>query len=161
EAALREQFIPRRIYGDYLQSVLFWHAKVADSRSLGGVESVAGEAVDIAISGSTAVVTIEGNRQIKADRVVVATGNNPPVELFGDPSCVGHPGFVDNPWKTWDFQKQNNGANAILVGAGLTMIDAFLTLKEGGWHGPIQAISRNGIFPLSHFKGIEYPNFPP
>ena len=47
------------------------------------------------------------------------------------------------------------------MGAGLTMIDAFLTLKEGGWRGKIQAISRNGIVPLSHFKGIEYPNFPP
>jgi uncharacterized NAD(P)/FAD-binding protein YdhS len=161
EAKLREQFIPRRIYGDYLQSVLFWHAKAADSKALGGVESIAGEAVDIALSGSSAVVTIEGNRQIKADKIVLATGNNAPVELFVDPSCAGHDGFVDNPWKTWEYQKQNHGDNGILVGAGLTMIDAFLTLKEGGWKGKIQAISRNGIVPLSHFKGIEYPNFPP
>src|SRR5205807_2641111 len=27
EAALREQFLPRRTYGDYLQSLLFWYTK--------------------------------------------------------------------------------------------------------------------------------------
>jgi uncharacterized NAD(P)/FAD-binding protein YdhS len=161
EPVLREQFIPRRIYGDYLQSLLFWHTKVADARAVGGVESIHGEAVDITVNGSKATITVEGNRQVQADKVILATGNNAPVELFGDAACAGHPGFVDNPWKSWDFQKQNTGDLAILVGAGLTMIDAFLTIKEGGWKGKIVAISRNGIFPLSHFKGIEYPNFPP
>jgi uncharacterized NAD(P)/FAD-binding protein YdhS len=48
-----------------------------------------------------------------------------------------------------------------LVGTGLTMIDAFLTLKEGGWKGRVIAISRNGLIPFAHFKGIEYPDFPP
>src|SRR4051812_15551950 len=29
EAVLRERFVPRKIYGDYLQSLLFWHSKGA------------------------------------------------------------------------------------------------------------------------------------
>ena len=47
--------------------------------------------------------------------------------------------------------------NVILVGTGLTMIDAFLSLKDLGWKGKIYAVSRNGLLPWSHFKGMEYP----
>jgi uncharacterized NAD(P)/FAD-binding protein YdhS len=41
------------------------------------------------------------------------------------------------------------------------MVDTFLTLSEVGWRGTIRAVSRNGLLPLSHFRGIEYPSFPP
>ena len=161
EAQLREQFIPRRIYGDYLQGVLFWHAKVADSKALGGIERLSAEAVDISLNGSEATITLDGDRQVKADKVVLATGNNPPGEMGSGFVPVGNAGFINNPWQTWDFLPQNNGENAILVGTGLTMIDAYLTLKHGGWKGPIIAISRNGLIPHAHFKGIEYHDFPP
>src|SRR3954453_15424415 len=50
EPALREQFIPRRIYGDYLQGLFFWHTKAADTRSLGGIEALSGEVVDIMLN---------------------------------------------------------------------------------------------------------------
>ena len=161
EAQLREQFIPRRIYGDYLQSVLFWHAKAADSKALGGIERLTAEAVDITLNGSEATITLDGDRHLKADKVVLATGNNPPGEMGSGSVPVGHAGFINNPWQTWDYQPQNNGENAILLGTGLTMIDAYLTLKHGGWRGPIVAISRNGLIPHAHFKGIEYHDFPP
>jgi uncharacterized NAD(P)/FAD-binding protein YdhS len=41
------------------------------------------------------------------------------------------------------------------------MVDVFLTLAEAGWRGTIRAVSRNGLLPLSHFRGIEYSEFPP
>ena len=41
------------------------------------------------------------------------------------------------------------------------MIDTFLTLSALKWQGTIYAVSRTGLLPLSHFKGIEYPDFPP
>jgi len=31
-------------------------------------------------------------------------------------------------------------------------------LKDLGWRGKIFALSRNGLLPLSHFKGFEYPD---
>jgi uncharacterized NAD(P)/FAD-binding protein YdhS len=159
EAALREQFIPRRIYGDYLQSLFFWHTKAADTRSLGGIEALAGAVVDIALTDGAATVALDGDRRVVADKVVLATGNNAPVELkLIGPACAG---FVDNPWLPWSCEGQNQGGNALLVGSGLTMIDAYLTLTEQGWKGKIYSISRNGLIPHSHFKGIEYPEFPP
>jgi uncharacterized NAD(P)/FAD-binding protein YdhS len=38
------------------------------------------------------------------------------------------------------------------------MVDTFLTLQGLGWRGKIFAVSRNGLLPLSHFKGFEYPD---
>ncbi len=159
EAALREQFIPRRIYGDYLQSLFFWHTKAADTRSLGGIEALAGEVVDITLNDAEATIAINGDRRVVADKVVLAVGNNAPVELaLNGPHCSG---FINNPWQPWSCESQNHGGDAVLVGSGLTMIDAFLTLKQQGWKGRIFSLSRNGLIPHAHFKGIEYHEFPP
>ncbi len=161
EPVLREQFIPRRIFGDYLQSVLFWYAKTADSGTLGGIEALNCEALDITLNGPHATIALAGGQQVKADKVVLATGNNPPAELPVSTPSGDHAGYIGNPWQPWNGQKQNNGEDAILVGTGLTMIDAYLTLKAEGWKGKVIAFSRNGLLPLAHFKGIEYPDFPP
>jgi len=40
-------------------------------------------------------------------------------------------------------------------------VDVFLTLSEVGWQGNIIAVSRNGMIPQAHFRGIEYPDFLP
>ena len=48
-----------------------------------------------------------------------------------------------------------------MLGTGLTMVDVFLTLTEREWPGRLVAISRNGMIPQSHFRGIEYPDFLP
>jgi uncharacterized NAD(P)/FAD-binding protein YdhS len=37
----------------------------------------------------------------------------------------------------------------------------FLTLRALGWGGTIYAVSRTGLLPLPHFKGSDYPLFPP
>ena len=49
----------------------------------------------------------------------------------------------------------------MLLGTGLTTIDAVLTLQALGWQGSIIAVSRHGLLPRSHFRGIDYSDFPP
>ena len=48
-----------------------------------------------------------------------------------------------------------------MLGTGLTTVDAIITLRTLGWMGSIHAISRHGWVPHAHFRGIEYPEFPP
>ena len=48
-----------------------------------------------------------------------------------------------------------------MLGTGLTTVDVIISLRAMGWMGSIHAISRHGWFPHSHFRGIEYPDFPP
>jgi uncharacterized NAD(P)/FAD-binding protein YdhS len=35
-----------------------------------------------------------------------------------------------------------------------------LTLRALDWRGKVYAVSRNGLLPLAHFKGQDYPDFP-
>ena len=44
---------------------------------------------------------------------------------------------------------------------GLTTVDAIVTLLALGWRGTIHAVSRHGLLPESHFKGVDDPHFPP
>jgi uncharacterized NAD(P)/FAD-binding protein YdhS len=159
EPVLREQFIPRKTYGDYLQALLFWHTRGAGNTNV-QLDIVHGEAFDVVVGPERAAVVVEGHPTIEADKVLLATGNPPPAEL---PFAAGfqHPRFLQNPWKLPDFSQTDPRENIVLVGAGLTMIDVFLTLSSCRWQGTIFAVSRTGLLPLSHFHGVAHPEFPP
>ena len=72
-----------------------------------------------------------------------------------------HPAYCANPWGGWYEHVPDSAEDVLLVGTGLTMIDVFLTLHTLGWSGMIYAVSRTGLLPLAHFKGSDYPLFPP
>ncbi len=147
---LRERFIPRMIYGDYLQSLAQHH--------LSEVSHVRGEAVDVKDDGS---VLLAGGREIKADRIVLATGNEAPADLPGAESLAAHPAWAGNPWLPWHEKLPPDTGTIILLGTGLTTVDAIITLRALGWLGRIHAVSRHGWLPNAHFCGIDYPDFPP
>jgi uncharacterized NAD(P)/FAD-binding protein YdhS len=44
-------------------------------------------------------------------------------------------------------------AAVLLLGTGLSMVDAFLSLEQRGHRGPIVAVSRRGLLPSPHRKG--------
>lgn len=48
-----------------------------------------------------------------------------------------------------------------VAGNRLTMVDVVLTLDRLGWQGNITAISRHGMLPKSHFRGIAYEDYLP
>jgi uncharacterized NAD(P)/FAD-binding protein YdhS len=92
---------------------------------------------------------------------VLATGNEPPAPLPGSDSLSGHPAWVGNPWQAWEERLPHHEGSIIILGTGLTAVDAILTLRALGWLGKIHAVSRHGWFPREHFRGIRYPDFPP
>ncbi|HWA99742.1 MAG TPA: FAD/NAD(P)-binding protein [Pirellulales bacterium] len=167
EATLRETFIPRKTYGDYLRSLLLWYSRPLDDSAEFQVDFIDGEAVDVQRQGERCIVLLADGQAIEADKVLLATGNQPPAELsVASPEVLQHPGYFASPWDGWQKQLRDNPqhgatADAIVLGTGLTMVDALLTLLAHDWQGRITAVSRHGWLPQSHFKGIEYPDFPP
>jgi uncharacterized NAD(P)/FAD-binding protein YdhS len=157
-AELREQFVPRRIYGDYLQALFLWYAQaLADGKKV-RIDRIEAEVVDVVPAGERVTVRASGGVALEADKVVLATGNQSPCDL---PGCgLDHPGYFRDPWSGWEQRLPHRRQDVILLGTGLTMVDAFLTLSALGWEGKIYAVSRNGLLPLSHFKGADYPAFP-
>lgn len=160
-ADLREQFVPRRIYGDYLQDLLFWHTQPLDGRHRVQIDLVEEEVVDLVPAGRGAQLVLKGGDSVPADRVVLATGNLAPHDLVPAGSAREHPAYCVNPWRGWYEKLPDPQEDVLLCGTGLTMIDVFLTLHTIGWRGTIYAASRNGLLPLPHFKGSDYPLFPP
>ena len=147
---LRERFIPRMIYGDYLKSLAHHH--------LTNVTHIKGEAVDIQADGT---IRLADGSEITADRIVLATGNEAPANLPGTELLASHPAWVGNPWLPWHEKLPPDTGTIVLLGTGLTTVDAIITLRALGWLGRIHAVSRHGWLPNAHFRGIDYPDFPP
>ena len=161
DVVLREVFVPRRVYGDYLRALALTYFAPVDSRYPVQVEPVEDTAVDVAKRPGGVAVELASGGTVEAARVVLATGNQRPAPLPAADAPFHHPAYFDDPWIDWDGRLAHPERDAILLGTGLTMVDLFLTLSEAGWRGTIRAVSRNGLLPLSHFRGIEYPDFPP
>jgi uncharacterized NAD(P)/FAD-binding protein YdhS len=157
-AELREMFTPRRVYGDYLQALFFWYSRAyADGKKV-RIEWHDDRAVDVVPAGEQVTVRTAGGLALSADKVVLATGNPPPADLPG--LSLDDPRYFGNPWGDWAARLPDPHKDVAVLGTGLTMADVYLTLEALNWKGKIYAFSRNGLLPLSHFKGADYPTFP-
>ncbi|MBA4062591.1 MAG: hypothetical protein C0501_02570 [Isosphaera sp.] len=160
DPALRETFLPRRVYGDYLRALAMGYFAPVDPRPV-RVDVVEDEAVDVAPVGAGGRVHLAGGNTVTADRVLLATGNRPPGPLPSAAEPFAHRAYHPDPWGDWADRLPDPGEDVVLLGTGLTAVDVFLTLAAAGWRGTVHAVSRNGLLPLSHFRGVEYPDFPP
>ena len=148
----RLDFVPRQQFGIYLRDQL------ADARANGGglVEDRAVSAERT--SGGWKVATESGNR-IEASALVLAIGNQPPEPLraFAD---LGER-FINNPWSSEARAAEQaaaaSSADVLLLGTGLTMVDAALSLDAANHQGGIVALSRRGLIPRGH---VEQPGPP-
>jgi uncharacterized NAD(P)/FAD-binding protein YdhS len=161
EVELRERFIPRMIYGDYLRGLMQQHLQAPAESAPVRTKFVEGDALDAELHGNGAVLHLSDGARVEADRVVLATGNEAPSGLPGAAELQEHPAWIGNPWQAWENRLPPSGGTILVLGTGLTTVDAVITLRALGWQGVMHAVSRNGWLPHSHFRGIEYPDFPP
>ena len=126
-------FVPRLVYGAYLESLLAESEQLAaPARSLVRRQ---GEVVDIAAGAGTRpwLLTFADGSRAHADRVVLALGNLPP----RDPALAAgawpeDPArYVRDPWRAGALEGRAPGP-ALLVGTGLTMVDVALQLQARG-----------------------------
>lgn len=161
DTELRETFMPRRVYGDYLRSLAHHYAQPVDRHARVQIELLDDEVIDIKPEGDGARLILASGGSLDADKVILATGNEPPADLPGNDTVANHPGWCANPWLDWESKLPASGETIVLLGTGLTTVDAIITLLALDWRGTLHAVSRNGLLPQSHFKGTEDPLFPP
>ncbi len=160
EAELRETFMPRRVYGDYLRSLTQHYARPVDARACVEFAVVDDEVLALEATGTGARLRLASGATLDADKIVLATGNEPPADLPGSATVATHAAWCANPWLDWETRIPATG-DIVLLGTGLTTVDAIVTLLALDWRGTIHAVSRNGLLPESHFKGVDDPLFPP
>lgn len=141
-------FATRSDYGRYLQSLLTALAEGPDAA--GRLLIVPDEIMAIEPVGDGWTLTCAMGRTIAADAVVLALGNAPPCPpLAVTPTLAASHAYVGDPWR-WDVGDLPGDGQILLLGSGLTMVDAALTLNRLAPKRPLIALSRRGLTPRQH-----------
>jgi len=140
-------FVPRRLYGRYLRTIL----EEAQTPS-GTVHVVRGHVVGVVPRvGRRLTLRCAAGSSFDADAVILAVGHFPPRRLpVASPAVEMSGRYIGDPWAGGALSAIPSGATVVLVGSGLTAVDAALTLSSNGHRGPILALSRHGLLPQAH-----------
>ena len=141
-----EDFLPRALYGEYLQEVLLQAERAAPARAR--LQRVFGEVTAIVRSehGKPMTAHLKGREPIFADAIVLALGNPPQAEPPWAAQVLRHGAFRQDPW---DLPRTLSAEHSVLIiGNGLTMVDVASALCRDGERGPtLHTISRRGLLP--------------
>jgi uncharacterized NAD(P)/FAD-binding protein YdhS len=90
------------------------------------------------------------------DRVVLTFSGDETAAFDAAILCCGHESsehlaapFI-GPWKDPRAWNAAPDSTILILGTGLTMVDAAISLSESGHQGPIVALSRRGLLPQAH-----------
>ena len=144
-----DAFAARRDYGAFLQAVL--ERAVIGSAAHGAVlRRVTGEVIDLEGDVDGVIVALASGERIRADAIVLATGNLPardPLEPLR-PSIP--PGRYREAWSPGALDGIAADDTVLLLGTGLTAVDLILSLRRRGHVGRTVALSRRGLLPQGH-----------
>ncbi|HVJ47260.1 MAG TPA: FAD/NAD(P)-binding protein [Luteolibacter sp.] len=142
EGVQEEDFLPRRIYGNYIKSLL---CQAVAENPLLKIDSR--KAVDLTSGNGreNARVILKDQTFIEASHVVLATGNQG--SAFASSLWAQHTKPARDPGS---LDQIKDGDSVLIVGSGLTMIDTVLDLDRRGNAATIHIISRNGLLPKEY-----------
>ncbi len=140
---IAEQFLPRYIYHHYLYDLL---QQLQTNKSV-TIKLMTAEVIDAEQTTSGIKIITKDKQQWQADKAVLAIGNYLPTQ-FSFP--VKDVQTITNPWDYEAIERIPPDAHVMIVGTGLTMIDAVLTLHQHQHRGNIYAVSRHGMLPQPH-----------
>ncbi len=145
-AAQPHEFVSRRTYGDYLEAI------ATDAFARPGFKRIEDrvESVEPLPQGGFSVTDSHG-RSSRSAFVVLAVGHASPATGFLPEAMIASDRFVADPWR---FDYSAVEGDVLVIGSGLTALDAVSALRTGGHRGRIDVVSRHGRFPQTH---TEFP----
>jgi uncharacterized NAD(P)/FAD-binding protein YdhS len=142
--ATADDFLPRELYGDYLEATL----RSAEAAAPPHVElrRIHGQATDIDRSHRSHAlhVHLSDGRKLSADIVVLACGNPPPALVKAGEGVWDSRRYVEDPWQAAECARE--GETILVVGTGLTAADAIVAANHAArGKATFHAISRHGL----------------
>ena len=132
-------FVSRGLYGRYLEALVApWLTPPQQGKPLAFRRTLARAVVETPISVE---VQLADGESLRADVAVLACGHES-VETT-DP-------LYASPWDEPVGGALPRDGAVLILGAGLTMVDAALALEGQGHRGPILALSRRGLLSHAH-----------
>lgn len=150
-------FVPRGVYGAYLEDTLIAACKAAAP----GVECQlrAVEAIGVRRGHDRHLLSFRGDAPAAFDRVVLCIGNLPPSLPCETVGHLDHPRYIADPWHEPQLADIPTEAPVAIIGTGLTAVDVVLSLLDQEHKGPIVALSRRGLLPHRHVETRQYHDF--
>jgi uncharacterized NAD(P)/FAD-binding protein YdhS len=141
-----EDFLPRALYGEYLQEFLL-------AAQLSAPSNIRLELLHGAVTNVRRLerhlplqVELRDGRTLTADDVVLALGNPKPASLAVTQPVAEHPAYVADPWSS-DLQF-SRAQSVLLIGTGLTAADVINAASADPQRTPtLHALSRHGLVP--------------
>ncbi len=147
-----DAFAARGRFGAYTKDVLKRAQRAAMFGA--GLKRERGDAVACHAGSGWWHVELDSGKSIEANAIVLALGNQP----ISKPSVFADAGIdALNPWDANEMRQIGKG-DVLLLGAGLTMIDAALLLAERPRTQTIYALSRRGQTPRMHLDPPQAPS---
>ncbi len=145
DVPVAELFPPRGVFGLYVQQ------RLAEARVVGAVQGssathVRGEVVDLQVDEAGVQVRLADDQVLRGQLAVLATGMYAASRTPQRQSSGLNAAAVD-PWDVGAMGELDRQARVMIIGSGLTMVDAVVSLQQAGHRGPIQIFSRHGLLP--------------
>jgi uncharacterized NAD(P)/FAD-binding protein YdhS len=154
-------FLPRRIYGRYVSSML---DEAMGRWGADHLRWIQGEASSFAREGSHIErphinVQLKDGSTLEAQCVVLAAGNFPPGNLRIPGLSERSERYVSSAWSASALRDIPKNGSVLLIGSGLKSIDVAIALKSEGFSGHIHILSRHGLIPQSHRQTGQWPQY--
>ncbi len=152
---LRPLFIPRKTYGKYLTAI--WHKALEKAIPRGHkVDLIRDTVTGISGSSGNYQLHLSNTHVVNTPAVVLATGHAIPTTPTNIAEDILESGaFISDPWTDMYKACLQRGGDICILGSGLTMVDAVVTLLSNDYPGKIWFHSRKGLLPLSHQDHIK------
>ena len=140
-----ELFPPRGLFGVYVQQHL------AEAQAVGAVngstiEHVRAEVIDLQTRDDSVLLSLSDGQRLQGAYAVLATGMFPAARTPQTESSGLNAAALD-PWDVAAMRRLNPQSTVLIIGSGLTMVDAVVSLEQAGHRGPIEVFSRHGLLP--------------
>lgn len=145
DVPVSELFPPRGLFGVYVQQ------RLAEARAVGAlqgstVEHICAEAVDLQVDAGSVQLTLSDGQILRGSQAVLATGMYPAARTPQTQSSGLNAAALD-PWDLAAMRELDPQSTVLIIGSGLTMVDAVVSLEQAGHRGPIEVFSRHGLLP--------------
>jgi len=140
-----ELFPPRGLFGVYVQQRLA-EARAVGARQGSTVEHVCAEVADLQIDSGSVQLTLSDGGILRGSQAVLATGMFPAARTPQTQSSGLNAAALD-PWDVAAMRELDPQSTVLIIGSGLTMVDAVVSLEQAGHRGPIEVFSRHGLLP--------------
>lgn len=152
-----ELFPPRGLFGLYARERLAQAIEVGKARG-SQVEHVRDEVVDAQVLDGGVRLWLAGGEQLEGACAVLATGMFAAAHTRNTGSNAFNTAALD-PWDVAAMRELPVQAKVLIIGSGLTMVDALASLDEAGHRGPVEVYSRHGLLPHVRRQPPAWPDF--